>query len=134
MSKTDQDRLAICVLIIMISSSLFALCILSNGLNRNDFGARNLKYGSIEYGHQKRVLDQLSMIQDEAGNALGGKKAAIQFAHDLKMKSEASKNDQEIINRLALKLDAELIKKVQKNGKAKKTVKPLDVENITKTL
>ena len=126
--KMDQDRLALCVLTILLSSVVFALCILSNGLNRGDVGARNLKYGSIEYGHQKRVLDQLSIIQDEEGNALGGKKAAIQFAHDLRMKSEVPK-DEEIINRLSLSL-ASNIKKIHKNAKA---VEPLDVENIKKT-
>ena len=123
--KVSHDRLALCILIIIASSTIFALCILHHGLNKGN--RNNLKYGSIEYGfhqrHQRRQ-DPLS-VTDEKGNALGGKKAAIQFAHDLK---KMKNDDQDIINRLSLKLSNN-IKKVVSNNNAK-PVQPLDVENM----
>ena len=122
--KVNHDRLALCILIIIASTTIFALCILHHGLNQGN--RNNLKYGSIEYGfHQKR--QNFFSVTDERGNVLGGKKAAIQFAHDLKkMKNE----DQDIINRLSLKLSNN-IKKVVSNNNAT-PVQPLDVENIKK--
>merc|ERR1712062_361232 len=125
-----DDRLALCVLIIIASTTIFALCILHHGLNQGN--RNNLKYGSIEYGfHQKR--QNFFSVTDERGNVLGGKKAAIQFAHDLKkMKNE----DQDIINRLSLKLSNN-IKKVVSNNNANrfnhwmwKTSKKYDFEII----
>ena len=123
--KVNHDRLALCVLIIIASTTIFALCILHHGLNQGN--RNNLKYGSIEYGFHRRHQRDPIAVTDERGNVLGGKKAAIQFAHDLKkMKNE----DQDIINRLSLKLSNN-IKKVVSNNNAK-PVQPLDVETIKK--
>ena len=47
---------------------------------------RNGKYDSIQYGHEKHMenLQIPHPILDENGVALGGKKASIQFAYNMR--------------------------------------------------
>ena len=109
------------ILVFIASTAILGLCVLHHGFSHGN--RLNLKYASIEYGHQKRLSEPSFLsVMDEKGNALGGKKAAIQFAHDLqKMKNE----EQDIINRLSMILS----KKINNNAQP---VEPLDVENIKK--
>ena len=110
------------ILVFIASTAILGLCVLHHGFSHRN--RLNLKYASIEYGgHQKRLSEPSFLsVMDEKGNALGGKKAAIQFAHDLqKMKNE----EQDIINRLSMILS----KKINNNAQP---VEPLDVENIKK--
>ena len=109
------------ILVFIASTAILGLCVLHHGLSHGN--RLNLKYASIEYGHQKRLSDPSFLsVMDEKGNALGGKKAAIQFAHDLqKMKNE----EQDIINRLSLILSKNINNTAQ-------PIEPLDAENIKK--
>lgn len=125
-----EELLLICVFGITVGSVVFTVLVLTNALNRNDM-ARNLKYDSIEYAHQ-RVLDKIqravpNVIVDEFGVPLGGKKAAIQFAHDLRNKILEEENnemeDEEILNRLTMKVAIDAMKilddrKIQQADKA----------------
>jgi len=59
----------------------------------------NSKYKSIEFGRQKQVerLREegrlLEEVRDEDGNLLGGKKAAIQFSYDQRVKLQGENDD-----------------------------------------
>jgi len=112
-----QELVPICVALITIGSVIFTMLVLTNALNRQ-YEERNQKYDSIKYAHQ-RVLDKIeraipNVIVDEFGVPLGGKKAAIQFAHDLKNKileeEDNEKEDNEIINRLSMRVAVDALK------------------------
>jgi hypothetical protein len=76
-------------------------------------GRQNGKYASIEYAHEQFQKRKEFKVVDEDGNLLGGKKASIQFANDLRNKkaldtqldgvdSNIMVMDNEIIDRVTL--------------------------------
>lgn len=67
-------------------------------------GAQNGKYASIEYAHEKKLKQDEFKIVDEYGNPLGGKKAAIQFAYDMK-RTELEKSNDRIENKASIMLN-----------------------------
>jgi len=73
----------------ILSIVLFSSIIFSVYMGTNIIPAQNGKLRSIKYGATKRMENLRAAgriiendIKDEAGNILGGKKAAIQFAHN----------------------------------------------------
>ena len=78
-----NNLLPIIVMIITLGSAVFTVCMLTKALNKNH---RNGKYDSIQYGHEKHMenLQIPHPILDENGVALGGKKASIQFAYNMR--------------------------------------------------
>jgi len=138
-SMKVNDLLPIVVMIITLGSAIFTVCMLTNALNKAQRN-RNGKYDSIQYAHDGTVLEDgsLSMsIVDENGVPLGGKKASIQFAYNMRQKREQAEKaeqdklegieilgmtDEEIINRLTLKVANDVMKiydGVQTNDKEK---------------
>jgi len=92
-----QDAIPLLVLAVVTFSSIVAVITLSNALRGQDLTTRsNGKYQSIEFAHAKH-LDKAGTedttdhkIVDENGMKLGGKRAAIQFAHDLHQQQQLS--------------------------------------------
>ena len=80
-----NDLLPIVVMIITLGSAIFTVCMLTNALNRAE-RIRNGKYESIEYAH--RTPHIRAPIVDENGVVLGGKKASIQFAYNMRQQLE----------------------------------------------
>jgi len=133
-----NDILPIVVMIITLGSAIFTVYMLTNALNKANRN-RNGKYDSIQYAHGGEIDDLIfemsfedgtvsedsiySMtIVDENGVPLGGKKASIQFAYNLRQKREQAEkveqgkseleglSDEEIINRLTLKVANDVMK------------------------
>merc|ERR1712150_31446 len=134
LTKKPNQTMGILLVVIIIASAFFTICRLnaiqldrlSAGEGFNDQlkdrswkpstieGARNGKYASIEYAHEKRSKDQLRIV-DENGNLLGGKKASIQFAYDLnKQKAEQASE---------IKSNKEMSDQVAENKKISETEK-----------
>merc|ERR1719384_2640374 len=87
-SMKINDILPIVVMIITLGSAIFTVYMLTNALNKANRN-RNGKYDSIQYAHDGTVSEDsiYSMtIVDENGIPLGGKKASIQFAYNLRQK------------------------------------------------
>ena len=84
-----NDLLPIVVMIITLGSAIFTVCMLTNALNRAE-RIRNGKYESIKYAHEKELgkLRVPTPIVDENGVVLGGKKASIQFAYNMRQQLE----------------------------------------------
>jgi len=139
-----NDILPIVVMVITLGSAIFTVCMLTNALNKAE-RLRNGKYESIGYAHEKE-MEKLRVVEtpiiDENGMVLGGKKASIQFAYNMRQKLEQNKQglskdhekkdleltDEEIINRLTLKVANDVMKmKVDED-----TVKDQEVENSAK--
>jgi hypothetical protein len=78
------------ILVVVASAAVLTICITNNAM-RLSYGKRNLKYDSIEFGHQQQMARMQRIVHDviidENGVALGGKKAAIQFAYNLMQKA-----------------------------------------------
>jgi len=123
-SMKINDILPIVVMIITLGSAIFTVYMLTNALNKANRN-RNGKYDSIQYAHDGTVSEDsiYSMtIVDENGVPLGGKKASIQFAYNLRQKREQAEKveqgsselqgltDEEIINRLTLKVANDVMK------------------------
>lgn len=121
-SMKVNDLLPIVVMIITLGAALFTVCMLTNALNKAQRN-RNGKYDSIQYAHES--IPETLTIMDENGVPLGGKKAAIQFAYNMRQKREQeeqaeqaksesleilSLTDEEIINRLTLKVANDVMK------------------------
>jgi len=122
-----NDLLPIVVMIITLGSAIFTVCMLTNALNRAE-RIRNGKYESIEYAHEKKIgkLRVPTPIIDENGVVLGGKKASIQFAYNMRQQLEQDQapskdhekkdgessvlTDEEIINRLTFKVANDVMK------------------------
>jgi len=118
-----NDLLPIVVMIITLGSAIFTVCMLTNALNRAE-RIRNGKYESIEYAH--RTPHIRAPIVDENGVVLGGKKASIQFAYNMRQQLEQDQapskdhekkdsessvlTDEEIINRLTFKVANDVMK------------------------
>jgi len=87
-----QQILGGLVIIVMIASLGFAVLTYQRHLKHRQATDVNEKYKSIHYGTVKRKerLEEegrvMNEIRDEMGNELGGKRAAIQYHHDLKEK------------------------------------------------
>ena len=80
-----NDLIPIIVMITTLASAIFTVFMLTNSLNKVQRN-RNGKYDSIQYGHEKHMenLQIPHPILDENGVALGGKKASIQFAYNMR--------------------------------------------------
>jgi len=118
-----NDLLPIVVMIITLGSAIFTVFMLTNALNKAQRN-RNGKYDSIQYAHDGKTADSMSVV-DENGVLLGGKKASIQFAYNMRQKQEQvdkveqvksethgilGLSDEEIINRLTLKVANDVMK------------------------
>lgn len=89
-------NLPLIVLLVVAAGAAFTCLLLSNGIRTHlsavgGQAVLNGKYASIEFGNRRRraALEESGRllpdnIVSEDGEALGGKKAAIQYAHDLK--------------------------------------------------
>ena len=137
-----NDFLPLMVLFITLGSAIFTICLLVNAVNHKAsiLSNQNGKYGSIEFAHQKKMekLNKIFPVRDENGNILGGKRASIQFAYNMRNKIENNESpdevenvkvvekkelreevkefdDEEIINRLTLRMAEDLLKVYQQN-------------------
>lgn len=101
------------VVLVFLASFGFTFLTYTRHIRLADSTRRNEKYKSIEFGVVKRSIELeeqgklIKDIVDEEGNVLGGKKAAIQFGHDLKMKHEDSVKPEDGLASL-LELEAQL--------------------------
>lgn len=162
-----KEILPILLVITVLASAGFGVVILQNALRRGAATqgdgpqALNLgsKYESLAYGQKRRreALENSGRLlpdnlQSETGQPLGGKKASIQYGHELKNLKAKEETDQlleaqaakleKIIESLALKEgDTEeianekkdlLLEKLRESGHFATTrIKPLDIDNIS---
>ena len=97
----SNDLLPLVVLAIVAFSSVFAVVSFTRGLRGNETNL-NRKYGSIEFAHSQRMRRQAELeerglggpIFSDDGEALGGKKASIQFAYDLNEQDDEDAADE----------------------------------------
>jgi len=100
------------VILVIIASFGFTFLTYSRHMRGADSPRLNEKYKSIEFGVVKRSIELeekgklIKDIVDEEGNVLGGKKAAIQFGHDLKMKPEKQEDGLDSLLELEAQLSA----------------------------
>merc|ERR1712025_1399835 len=92
LSFEPQQLLGGLMLIIIFASVGFTFLISFRNMDGTP-QEMNSKYKSIEFGRQKQVEE----LRDEDGNLLGGKKAAIQFSHDQRVKSQGENDDGRVV-------------------------------------
>lgn len=102
-SLSASDALAVVVAVVVVSSCVLAVLTLTGGLRRGDagsFGGR--KYDSIAFGADRRLarLRQEGRmltddLVDEEGNRLGGKRAAMQYAANLRRRNNIAEMEEE---------------------------------------
>jgi len=102
------------IVLVILASLGFAVLAYNKHISGAGLGAVNNKYKSIEFGRMKRSaqLEEegklIKDIVDDEGNELGGKKAAIQFAHDLKDAAQDGLNQIKDDTDPLLELEAQL--------------------------
>jgi len=145
--KFDAQNLVKATLVIVVISSICFSLFVGVTLNENTL---NGKLRSVQYGAEKKIEASKSEgkiidydITDDGGNILGGKRASIQFAHNLnkepeveeavaenriKREAESETTDEETVNEQFVDIEKEisklrnrkknLIKKLQMNNQA----------------
>jgi len=103
LSFEPQQLLGGLMLIIIFASVGFTFLISFRNMDGTP-QEMNSKYKSIEFGRQKQVEKLreegrlLEEVRDEDGNLLGGKKAAIQFSYDQRVKVQGENDDGRVVN------------------------------------
>jgi len=143
--KFDGQNLVKATLVIVVISSICFSLFVGVTLNENTL---NGKLRSVQYGAEKKIEASKSDgkiidydITDDGGNVLGGKRASIQFAHNLnkepdveeavaenrvKREAESEATDEETVNEQFVDIEKEISKL---RNRKKNLIKKLQMNN-----